>query len=82
MNTDKHELKRIVSSAFIGVDRRLKMFFSDFFSTLLRNELHYRIDAQRSELNIAARMVLRLGGQPPHLNDLPRVPALQAALLT
>jgi hypothetical protein len=34
MNTDKHGLKRTVSSAFIGVHRRLKMLFSDFFSTL------------------------------------------------
>src|SRR5580658_917082 len=36
---------------------------------------HYRIDAERSELNIAAREVLRLGGQPGHLDDLPWITA-------
>ena len=40
----------------------------------LRCKLDDRIDAQRSELNIAARMVLRFGGQPAHLDNLPRVP--------
>src|ERR1017187_8660260 len=36
MNTDKRRLKRIGLSVFIGVNRRLKMPFSDFFSSLLR----------------------------------------------
>ncbi|MGO9894025.1 MAG: hypothetical protein ACLPX8_07420, partial [Bryobacteraceae bacterium] len=41
----------------------------------LWRKLHDRIDAQRGELDIAARMVLGLGGQPAHLHDLPWVPA-------
>src|ERR1039458_5667804 len=36
MNTDKHGLKRIVLSGFIGVDRRRKMLLSHFFLTPLR----------------------------------------------
>jgi hypothetical protein len=32
MNADKRRLKRIGLSVFIGVNRRLKMPFSDFFS--------------------------------------------------
>jgi hypothetical protein len=35
MNADKRRLKRIGLSVFIGVNRRLKMPFSDFFSSLL-----------------------------------------------
>src|ERR1022692_3958094 len=34
MNADKRRLKRIGLSVFIGVNRRLKMPFSDFFSSL------------------------------------------------
>jgi hypothetical protein len=33
MNADKRGLKRIDSSVSIGVNRRLEMLFSDFFST-------------------------------------------------
>jgi hypothetical protein len=36
MNADKRKLKRIGLSVFIGVNRRLKMPFSDFFSSLLK----------------------------------------------
>jgi hypothetical protein len=35
MNADKRRLKRIGLSVFIGANRRLKMPFSDFFSSLL-----------------------------------------------
>ena len=35
MNADKRRLKRIGLSVFFGVNRRLKMPFSDFFSSLL-----------------------------------------------
>jgi len=34
MHTDKHGLKGIVLSAFIGVDRRPNIPFSDFFIIL------------------------------------------------
>src|ERR1022692_4275598 len=37
MNADKRRLKRIGLSVFIGVNRRLKMPFSDFFSRLLED---------------------------------------------
>src|ERR1017187_2301349 len=45
------------------------------FAGLLSCELHHGIDAERRELDMAARMVLELGRQAAHLNDLPRVSA-------
>jgi hypothetical protein len=39
MNADKRGLKRIGLSAFIGVDRRLKMLLPDFFINLFQSAL-------------------------------------------
>src|ERR1039458_8991158 len=51
MNADKRRLKRIGLSMFIGVNRRLQMPFSDFFSSLLEaggclfDTISFRADA-------------------------------------
>jgi hypothetical protein len=42
MNTDERGLMRIGLSAFIGVDRRLNMFFLIFFQRLLENRSLFR----------------------------------------
>jgi hypothetical protein len=47
MNTDEHGLKRIVLSAFIGVDRRLKVLFPEFFSTLFQAAVRIPARARR-----------------------------------
>jgi hypothetical protein len=48
MNADKRRLKRLGLSVFIGVNRRLKMPFSDFFSSLLTSRPQNKILALRS----------------------------------